>query len=115
MNRLAVAAPASEGLRSGSRDEVAATRNAELFAEPNPIRQCEGRSLGSTIIHWSTRTAGSYEIRIGRPNGRLFARVGVNAAAPTGKWVKDGMLFFVVDERGTVVASVEVIVTCNPS
>ena len=67
-----------------------------LVADPNPIVTSDGSGLGETSITWIS-TAAQIELRIGGPNGKLFARGGSKGSAPTGHWVGNGMTFYLQD------------------
>lgn len=67
-----------------------------LVADPNPIVASDGSGVGETSISWTT-TAAQTELRIGGPNGKLFARGGSQGSAPTGHWVGNGMTFYLQD------------------
>ena len=63
-----------------------------LTADPNPIVS-DGSGLGETTIAWSTK-ASRTELHIGSPGGKLFADGGSKGTARTGKWVNNGMTFY---------------------
>ncbi|MGH9460244.1 MAG: sulfatase, partial [Vicinamibacteria bacterium] len=68
-----------------------------FWAEPNPIRVCDGLPLGQTVLYWNlTAPPFEFEIRVDAPDGKLMAKVEPRGFAPTGRWVRDGMEFFVV-------------------
>lgn len=71
-----------------------------FFAEPNPIPVCERSGLGMTTLTWDASGKTRVEIRIGSPDGELLARRGPQAWAETGKWVTDGMKFYLQDASG---------------
>lgn len=92
-------------LERGSGEVLAQTKarltdsGCETFsAEPNSIPVCEG-SVGVTTLSWFIATAGGVEIRVGSPTGKLMARGGPTGSAETGKWVTDGMQFFLLDRE----------------
>jgi len=87
---------------------------AKFWAEPNPIQVCDGLALGQTILHFNLPVPPfEYEIRVGAPDGDLMAQIEPRGYAPTGRWVRDGMEFFVVapTENGRTVAHTAVAVT----
>jgi hypothetical protein len=55
---------------------------------------------GATIISWSAPDAQVVDIRIGAPDGKLFATVGNRGSIQTGAWVFDGMTFYLQDVTG---------------
>lgn len=67
-----------------------------LTATPDPIVVDDGGTLGETTINWSTPAANT-EVHIGSPNGQLFVRGGKVGTAKTGKWVTNGMVFYLQD------------------
>ena len=78
----------------------AANDTATLSASPNPI-SLNGANYGTTNISWTAPSSVQYvEVRVGSPNGALFAIGTANGSAPTGAWVTDGMMFFLQDVTG---------------
>jgi hypothetical protein len=71
------------------------TENFPLVASPNPVPVCDGSGKGMTTLMWDVPAL--HEIRIGAPDGKLFARVNGKGSADTGKWTADGQEFFLVD------------------
>ena len=69
-------------------------------ANPNPTPVCDASGKGITDISWGDE--GRMEIRIGSPDGKLFAKRRGAGSKETGKWVKDGQQFFMLDESGDV-------------
>ncbi|MCI0345135.1 MAG: sulfatase-like hydrolase/transferase, partial [Chloroflexi bacterium] len=86
-----------------------------FWAEPNPIHVCDGLPLGQTVLHWNlTAPPFAFEIRVDTPDGKLMAQIKPRGLAPTGRWVRDGMEFFVVAaEDGRTVAHIAVSVTAE--
>lgn len=97
-------------LPGGQRDEATV---AKLWAEPNPLVVCDGTGLGIAKIRWRIPPGAGAEIRVNSPRGTLFAcPPGTEGAAETGKWVRDGMQFFLLDHKsGKFLASTTVRVT----
>lgn len=75
---------------------VADAAKAPSSSDPNPIQVCDGSGLGQTTISWDAPGVSSVEVHINSPTGRLMAS-GQSGSTKTGKWVKDGMTFFLVD------------------
>ena len=71
-----------------------------LTATPNPIPATGSASLGMTTITWMAPGEVAVEVRIGSPNGALFAGGGSRGSAQTGLWVPDGMTFYLQDISG---------------
>jgi hypothetical protein len=68
-----------------------------LTASPNPIPVTGSAVLGMTTISWMAPGVEAVEVRIGSPNGVLFADGGSRGSAQTGVWVPDGMTFYLQD------------------
>lgn len=78
--------------------EVAAA--ATITASPNRIQVWDGSGLGETAIAYTFLEGEDVEVRVGSPDGPLFTRSGAsgtNGTKTTGKWVTDGMGFFLQD------------------
>lgn len=70
-----------------------------LAASPNPIPVAKG-SDGTTTVSWSAPSGDLVQLRIGAPDGMLFAAGGSTGSATTGPWVSDGMTFYLQDVTG---------------
>ncbi|MBK9169865.1 MAG: hypothetical protein IPM24_20725 [Bryobacterales bacterium] len=70
---------------------------ASFTAQPNPIVVTDGSGLGATRISWIAPTAKQVEVRIGAPDGPLFAAGGAIGSAETQKWVRNGVTFYLQD------------------
>jgi uncharacterized protein (TIGR03437 family) len=66
-------------------------------ADPNPIPVQSGQALGATTLHWNAPTAAKVQIRLGSPDGALFAAGPSQGSAATGAWVGDGSVFYLQD------------------
>ncbi|HXR78614.1 MAG TPA: hypothetical protein VN737_21730 [Bryobacteraceae bacterium] len=98
-------------------------------ATPNPIPVSRAGNLGATVLNWNAPSATSVEVRIGSPDGTLFAAGGTTGSVSTGAWVTDGMTFYLQDTSAgkaltsnntvaTVVAHLEVesaVLSANPN
>lgn len=73
------------------------TADTTFGASPNPIIVTDGTKLGLTTLSWSTTKTASVDIHVNGPGGTLMASVGPSGSAPTGKWVRDGMQFYLQD------------------
>jgi len=71
----------------------------QITASPNPIQiEMGNRTVcGVTTLSWTSTGTKIVEVRIGAPNGRLFSRSGPTGSATTGRWVRDGMVFYLQD------------------
>jgi len=74
------------------------TENFPLVANPNPVEVCDASQFGITDLTWGD--IGALEIRVGATDGPLFASSGGMGSQQTGKWVRDGTVFFLQD-KGT--------------
>ena len=76
-------------------------KHAAVNADPNPIQVCDGSGLGVTTLALTIeRPVLAVEVRIDSPGGTLFASKANSGHAPTGKWVTDGMVFYLQDVTG---------------
>ena len=73
---------------------------ASIVADPNPIRIFDDSGVGITTLTWNARQAELVEVHVGSPNGPLFSRSGPVGASVTGKWVRNGMTFYLQDVSG---------------
>jgi len=121
---------ASAGWAASQSTAVTVTiTNPVLSAMPNPIPIAQAGSLGATTVSWNAPGAVVVEVRIGSPNGTLFAAGGPSGSAPTGPWVTDGMTFYLQDRSdgkaltgdntlGTVIAHLQFqseVLSANPN
>lgn len=88
-----------------SNDKFAVQRNpaepeALIAAHPNPVIVTDYSGLGATNLSWLCTRAKTVDVRIGNPTGPLLSRTGPVGGTSTGKWVHDGMKFFVLDTSG---------------
>ena len=80
-------------------------------ASPNPIRVCDGTGLGVTSLSWSG--SGVFQVRVTSPTGPILYQGSANSAT-TGKWVTNGMVFYLIDAtNGAVLASTTVFLTIS--
>lgn len=92
--------PAVGGGKGSSGD--GGTPAAALTANPNPIQVCDGSGLGVTTLRNGSAAPGATDIRVGSADGKLFATLGRGGTAETGKWVRDGMQFYLVNGSRTL-------------
>jgi PKD repeat protein len=79
--------------------------HARFWAEPNPAQVCDGSGLAKVKLFWEVPADLRVEIRVTSPSGPLFASTRGSGSRETGKWVKDGMTFVLVDPRTLKVAA----------
>jgi hypothetical protein len=75
---------------------------AALTATPQRINPGDGSGLGITNLRWSVPAENCVswpcvEVHVDSPAGPLFSSGGSTGSATTEKWVKDGMVFYLVD------------------
>ncbi len=64
-------------------------------ASPNPI--ASSGLWGVTTLMWSAPNSTLVQVHLGSPSGPLFAEGPSMGSATTGKWVTDGMVFYLQD------------------
>ena len=70
---------------------------SRITASPNPIQVCDG-GPGQTTISWNaTGLAEVTEVRVDSVDGNLLADGEATGSAETGEWVRDGMVFYLLD------------------
>lgn len=79
-----------------SASAAATTDAASFSANPNPI-PAHGATYGMTTLSWSAPSASSVQVRVGAPDGPLFAETGPSGSQATGNWVTNGMIFYLQD------------------
>ncbi|MBK5290095.1 MAG: hypothetical protein JJE04_00180 [Acidobacteriia bacterium] len=87
-----------------------------MAVTPDPIVECNEAGLGRARILWDAPDAASTLIRVGASDGTpMNSATSPTGAASTGDWVTDGMLFFLIDASGKVLAQARANVTCGDS
>ena len=82
------------------------TADMPLVANPNPAEACNANGLSMTELFWGDS---GIEVHINSADGPLFAKASAPGSAETGQWVKDGMVFVLVDSAtGEVVQQLPV-------
>lgn len=74
--------------------------SGKLSADPNPVQVCDG-GFGVTTISWTVSEAVPVQVFVNSvlPPGRaLFSARTGSGSARTGRWVRDGLRFFLVEE-----------------
>src|SRR5262249_48188765 len=71
-----------------------------ITANPNPIMVCDGTGFVATTLTW-TSAVKTVQVRVNSPTGPLLAAShSGTSSAPTGKWVTNGMIFYLQDVSG---------------
>lgn len=78
------------------RAEHTVVEPGRIGALPNPIQVCDEPALGATTIWW-TFPGRTIDIRLGSPDGTLWATRTGSGSARTGEWVHDDMTIYVQD------------------
>lgn len=79
--------------------------NLSFFLDPDPILVSPGQSVGTTTVHWNTGGLSSAQIRVGSPTGGILGEVSATGTAQTGLWVSNGLLFYLEDTSGNILAT----------
>lgn len=72
------------------------TENFPLVAHPSTVPVCDMSGAGATLLEWGDLDA--FEIHMDTADGPLFAASTGAGSTMTGKWVKDGTTFVLVDK-----------------
>lgn len=90
---------------------VSDTGTERFWADPAVLTDCDD-GLGVTTIHWKVEGVKRIEIRVTSPDGKLFVIEGPQGQTDTGNWVKDNMLFYLLNnETREVIEGIRVRVT----
>ena len=57
----------------------------------------DSQRLGVTTLSWSAEGTEAVAVRVGAVDGPVFSRGGASGEATSGKWVEDGMVFYLQD------------------
>ena len=71
-----------------------------ITASPSMVLVSDRFPYGVTTLSWTSVGAETVEVHVGTPDGPLFSRTGPSGSATTGKWVADGMVFYLQDVSG---------------
>ncbi len=82
---------------SSQVSEAADRHRAAFSASPNPITVADGSKAGITRLSWDSKASNPVEIHVGKPDGILLCRRAGSGFCDTGKWVTDGMTFYLQD------------------
>jgi glycosyltransferase involved in cell wall biosynthesis/peptidoglycan/xylan/chitin deacetylase (PgdA/CDA1 family) len=78
--------------------QLSFSRNSpSIKAIPNPVRISMNTGVGETLISWWPGSADKVEIHVDSPDGPIFAEATTSGSAATGKWVRNGMTFYLQD------------------
>ena len=68
-----------------------------ITAVPNPVVTSDRFAAGATRLSWRSSRTDAVEIRVDAPDGVLLSRSTATGHAETGRWVRDGMCFYLQD------------------
>jgi 2-polyprenyl-3-methyl-5-hydroxy-6-metoxy-1,4-benzoquinol methylase len=87
-----------------------------IAAEPNPFLP-DSLGVGATTVSWLTYATSKVEVRVGAPDGLLFARSGPGRfTQATGQWVREGTTFYLQNvSKGLPLAAENTIATVTLS
>ncbi len=71
-----------------------------ITANPNPIQVCDGSGFGATTLSWTSTGTTEVQVRVGAPDGMLFAHTASSSSSTTGKWVGHGAPFYLQNVTG---------------
>jgi hypothetical protein len=72
------------------------TTEFPMVANPSPVPVCDGSAKGATTIDWEYTD--KVEIRLDSPDGKIFSRNKSSGSKTTNNWVRDGKLFYMLDQ-----------------
>ncbi|HUF18197.1 MAG TPA: PQQ-dependent sugar dehydrogenase [Thermoanaerobaculia bacterium] len=79
------------------------TRSGQISADPNPASSCDGSGVIVANITWESAGVERVDVRVGSPAGPAFSgSPGGAGSAMTGKWVNNGMTFYLQDRTRNV-------------
>jgi hypothetical protein len=81
--------------KSQEVEESVVIKSDRFWADPAVIRSCEENEI--TTLYWNIPGEMTVEVRVGTPDGALFAVAQGEGSKETDRWVKNGMKFFLVD------------------
>ena len=91
------AGPPAEPSRvpSGGVDFVAP--GVSFSISPDPVVVCDKTGVGEATLSWEAVGKEALEVRIGAPDGALFARSGAKGSEKTERWVRADTIFYLQD------------------
>ena len=72
--------------------------SGSIRADPNPVQvPHEDSHFGETTLSWIVGRRREIEVHVGSPDGPLLSRGAGSGSVKTGRWVRDGMVFYLQD------------------
>jgi len=75
-------------------------KQAAIRASQDPVEVSRWDELAAVTLSWTCDESLEVEVRVDAPDGPLLCRAGGPGTAATGKWVQDGMTFYLQDVTG---------------
>ena len=71
-----------------------------ITAHLNPVFAASGSGTVVATLSWTSEGAQEVEVRVDAPDGPLLSRTAGSGAATTGRWLRDGTVFYLQDVSG---------------
>ncbi|MGA2326743.1 MAG: polysaccharide deacetylase family protein, partial [Bryobacteraceae bacterium] len=71
-----------------------------ITAHLNPVFAASGSGTVVATLSWTSEGAQEVEVRVDAPDGPLLSRTAGSGAAATGRWLRDGTVFYLQDVSG---------------
>ena len=72
-------------------------RSGYIRVDPNPAVTSDADQLTTVTVSWQMSGCSVVEVRVGSPDGQLFARATGDGSERTGRWVAHGTRFYLQD------------------
>jgi GT2 family glycosyltransferase/2-polyprenyl-3-methyl-5-hydroxy-6-metoxy-1,4-benzoquinol methylase len=97
----------ARGLRVLTQSRLAgeptpARPRGSIALSPNPIGVFDGSDRASAVVSWNASDVTDVEVRVGAPDGNLFASGGPSGSERTEGWVEDEMVFYLQNVSGSL-------------
>jgi hypothetical protein len=106
--------PNQEVLPAPAQDNAAPSTSAPsaglLKTDPSPVRICDGSKLGQAKVSWTVDSEAGAQVRVGSPDGTLFASSKGSGTSETGKWLREGLQLYLISD-GKVIDRLTIHVT----
>jgi hypothetical protein len=96
----ATTAALSTQIQAAVAKAAASPHEVTLVARPDHVIQPDGSGLGGVELFWTVPDGVASEVHVNAPDGALFVSSSGFGHARTGKWVNNGMQFFLQDVSG---------------
>lgn len=99
--------PAPPAEASAGSAEAAPAVTGTLATRPDPVPICPKTGLGRATIVWTVNPDAPIEVRVGTPDGALFAASNNSGSQKTGLWVTADSVFFLQSTANNAARSLE--------